>query len=300
MVGMAQGEQRVRRGWRRRAWRVGRLLLIVLVAWSLAVWFLQRQIVFPAHAARPVPAQPPELSRGEVGHIDIADGEGRVEYWFLPGEGVSAARPGPAVLFAHGNAETIDDVRDYVEPLYRPMGISIMLVEYRGYGRSDGTPSEAGLTADFLAAYRLLAERADVDPRRIILHGRSIGTGITAQVAARTAASDGDPPVPAAVILLSPMRSVTHLARRYLVPAFLVRDRFDTEAALRDFPHPVLLLHGTTDSIIPASHSRALAKIIPHSRLVEFDSGHNDVPVWSERFRVVIQGFLEAQGILSR
>jgi len=277
--------------------RVARVVLIALLTWSVGVWWIQRYAIFPSHMTQPVPDRPPDLVRGDVGQISIPDG-GAVEYWFLPGAGVSAEQPGPAVLFAHGNAETIDDAAGYIAPVLRSMGVSVMLVEYRGYGRSDGSPSQAGLTEDFLAGYRLLTERADVDAKRIVLFGRSIGTGVVAQVAARVVQPDSDLSDPAAVILLSPMRSIRPLARRYLVPGFLIRDPFDTESALADFAHPVLLLHGRADPIIPASHSRALHERLPHSTLVELQSGHNDVPVTSPAFRGAIRDFLQRHGVL--
>src|SRR5688572_30832441 len=109
---------------------------------------------------------------------------GPVEGWFLPAYGVAAGRPGPAVIFAHGNAEIIDPYALELEP-YRRMGVSVLLPEFRGYGRSGGEPSEEGITDDFVAFHDLLAARPDVDPSRIVFHGRSLGGGVVCALAAR-------------------------------------------------------------------------------------------------------------------
>src|SRR5690606_34255575 len=102
--------------------------------------------------------------------------EGRVEAWLLPGDGVSAERPGPAVVFAHGNAELIDHWPGALAR-YRRLGVSVVLPEYRGYGRSAGRPSESAIRDDLRALHARLSSHPMVDVTRLVYHGRSLGGG---------------------------------------------------------------------------------------------------------------------------
>src|SRR5262249_34014570 len=141
---------------------------------------LQRMLLFPRHLIGQRPPFDIALLGGES--LWLQGGEGAIEVWFLPGRGVSAAAPGPAVVFAHGNAELIDDWPEFLDP-YRALGVSIVLPEYRGYGRSPGSPSEQRIIQDFVQAFDVIAARRDVDAQRIVLHGRSIGGGIVCGLA---------------------------------------------------------------------------------------------------------------------
>jgi pimeloyl-ACP methyl ester carboxylesterase len=107
--------------------------------------WLQRKLLFPSHL---VP-RPRHAAHAEVGGEQYwFDG---VEAWLLPGRGVTAATPGPLLVFAHGNGELIDQWPPMLAP-YRQRGLSVLLPEYRGYGRSAGQPSEPALVGDFARA----------------------------------------------------------------------------------------------------------------------------------------------------
>lgn len=260
-------------------------LLIAVVVWLLVVWFAQRLILFPAPF---IPASLHVKPGPGVEVIWLETDAGKVEAWFIPGKGVSAEAPGPAVMYAHGNGELIDlwqhDLTGYAD-----LGVSLMLVEYRGYGRSAGTPTQRGITQDFVAFHDLLAQRPDVDPDRIVLHGRSLGGAAMAALAQER--------TPAAMILESSFTSVAAMARRFLVPAFLVRDRFDTLETLRDFRGPVLILHGHHDEVIPVSQAHELQEAAPQSRLVLYDMHHNTPPPRDDYWRD-IEAFLRDNGIV--
>ncbi|MEX1017006.1 MAG: alpha/beta fold hydrolase [Phycisphaeraceae bacterium] len=240
-------------------------LLIALLVWAAAVWLLQRQVLFPRHLANEPPAVAPP-DDAEVWWLET--GGGRVEAWLLPGHGVSADRPGPAVIVAHGNGERIDFWVHALEP-YRELGVTVLMPEYRGYGRSDGTPSADAILDDFARFHDRLASRDDVDADRIFFHGRSLGGATLGTLTAdRT---------PAALILESTFTSTADMARGYLVPGFMVRDRFDARAGLRAYAGPVLLMHGERDSVIPPDHARQLHAAAANSELVWFDTDHNDI-----------------------
>src|SRR5579859_2501538 len=177
---------------------------------------LEQMILFPGTMLG-APSEPPRVQGLE--RLALPSSEGNVEAFYLPAFETSARGPAPAVIFAHGNGEIIDQWAAPLEP-YRAMGIGVLLPEYRGYGRSEGTPSEAAITEDFVGFYDLLVRRGDVDPSRIVLHGRSLGGGAVCALARHRPA--------AALVLESTFTSVPDVARRWLVPGALLVSRFDT------------------------------------------------------------------------
>jgi len=216
--------------------------------------------------------------------IDVEGG--RVEAWYLPPLG-EREDPAPAVIFAHGNAELIDDWPERLEP-YRRMGMAVLLPEYRGYGRSAGTPSEAAIIADFERFYDRLVERDDVDGSRVVMHGRSLGGGVVGVLSARRGA--------AALVLESTFTNVPDVASRWLAPATFIEDRFDTRAVLARSSVPVLILHGVRDDVVPFKHARELHRVAWDSRLIAFQAGHS-IPQ-SDDYWERIRDFLEESGVL--
>jgi len=275
--------------WKRRARRVLTFLLVLYGAWLLALYLLQNRIIFPGTYLRSAAHAPPCPSVAEPLWLETADGA-RVEAWFIPGRGVRPDRPGPLLVFAHGNAELIDDWPGDLRP-YTNWGISLLLPEYRGFGRSTGRPTEKTLVADFLAFYERVVARPEVDPQRVIFHGRSIGNGVLAQVARRHP--------PAAFILESAFTSLAAMTWRYLAPSFLLRSPLHTGSVLRDLEVPALILHGRRDEIIPVRHARRLHAMIPGSRYVEFDTRHNDPMSDEPEYWPTIHDFLTEHGLLA-
>lgn len=253
------------------------LAVALVLALGLAMLSrLQRSILFPREHIPPPPpgfAPPPETVR-----VDVAHADGHSEGWLLPGRGVSAVSPGPVVFFAHGNGELIDYAAPGLAP-YRARGVSVALLEYRGYGRSGGEPSEAALVADLVAFYDAVVARPEVDGARAFAHGRSLGGGVVCGLARHR-------PL-AALVLESTFRSVRVMARRFFLPGALVADPFDNEAAVRAFEGPVLVLHGARDALIPVEHGRALAALARDAERVEFDAGHNDLPAGARYWRAI-------------
>jgi fermentation-respiration switch protein FrsA (DUF1100 family) len=275
---------------RTRSRRLRRLSILVLglcCLWVLAVLSLQRLMIFPRYLLQP-DERPGVGVRGLV-RLSVQSPEGPVEGWFLPGLGVSAERPGPAVLFAHGNAELIEHWPEVLHR-YRELGISVLLPEYRGYGRSAGSPSQAAITEDFIAFYDLLVHRPEVDRDRVVFHGRSLGGGAVCALAEHRR--------PAALVLQSTFASMRRMARRYLVPGFMVRDPFDNLAAVSRVGRPVLIVHGRRDGLIPYAHARALHEAAPGSQLVGYDADHNDCPPDWAAFWQEITRFLRRARIL--
>lgn len=247
---------------------------------------LQERLIFPREYAR---GRLPATPRGVEALWITADDGARVEAWFAPGAGVGPGAPGPLVIFFHGNGELIDTGLD-VAALYNPWGVSVLLAEYRGYGRSQGTPSQAAIVADMVRFHDVMAARPDVDPGRIVYHGRSLGGGVAGALAAERP--------PAALILESTFTSLAALARSRGLLESLCRHPFRTDRVLPGLGRPVLLLHGADDELIPPAHARQLHAITPGSQLVELPGHHNDFPGDPAAYAAAIRGFLRATGCL--
>jgi hypothetical protein len=248
---------------------------------------LQRAMLFPREYTREVPSalETPGLERWW-----LDSPEGRVEAWLLPGEGIDASHPGPAVVFAHGNGELIDHWPEMLRP-YRELGVSVVLPEYRGYGRSAGSPSEAAIAEDLRALHARLREHPAIDPGRLVYHGRSLGGGAVCTLL------EAQPP--RALILESTFTSVPDVAAGMLVPGFLIVDRFESLEALRGYDGPLLVFHGVRDRVIPVEHGRRIAEAHPEAELVLYDCGHNDCPPAGSDYWARVERFLRRQGVLA-
>lgn len=270
-------------------------MLLKIVLWAIVLYgsycaflfLMQRHIMFP-RGQIPVP-HPDAVKIPGLERIWLDTAAGKVEAWFLPSTG-PREHPSPAVIFAHGNGELIDFWPDELAPLNR-MGFGVLLVEYPGYGRSAGQPSQDSIAETFRVAYDTLVKRKDTDPKRIVLFGRSIGGGAVCAIAA-------DRPS-AAMILLSTFVNVRTLAKHFLMPPFFVRDPFDNLAAIKSYPGPILFIHGRYDEVIPYHHSTTLNKAARHGKLLSYDCGHNDCLPGRGTFWQDVELFLLETGIVT-
>jgi pimeloyl-ACP methyl ester carboxylesterase len=233
------------------------------------------------------PGPPPVLDGvpGESIRISTADGLEIQGWWYaLAGprsgevesgrsEVASAAAP-PAVLLLHGNAGDISHRTPLALGLIRE-GFSVLLLEYRGYGGSEGSPSENGLHLDALAAHDFLLDRLGGSGKIVVL-GRSMGGAVGAGLA--VARPTGG------LILESAFTSLEAMAREIypFVPGFLfrrLRGRFDTVARVREASVPMLVVHGSEDEVVPFRMGEALYRAAgPLGEWMEVPgAGHNDV-----------------------
>lgn len=191
----------------------------------------------------------------------------RLHGWFVPGESDLTW------LWCHGNAGNISHRLENLALLHQELGISIFLFDYRGYGRSEGRPSEKGTYLDAEAALAYLHSRGDVNKDRIIYFGRSLGAAVAVEMATRQA--------PAALILESPFPSVPYMARRLypFLPVWpLLRTRYDSLSKIGEVQAPLLVLHGGSDDIVPIEAGRKLFEAArePKEFYVISGAGHND------------------------
>ena len=257
------------------------------LAYCLLLFLLQRQFLFPRFRIN-VPWGVAERIPGlEKFWLDTT--YGKIEAWFLPPAPNRGTEPAPAIIFAHGNGELIDFWPEQLNA-FTLLGIGVLLVEYPGYGRSEGTPSQESITGGFIAAYDILVTREDVDASRIVLFGRSLGGGAVCRLAVNR------PSV--ALILLSTFTSVESLASKFLVPSFIVQDPFDNLAVVGSYAAPVLVAHGKNDDLIPYSHGLALYQAAKRGKMLTYDCGHNNCPSGWGRFLRDVESFLHGAGII--
>ena len=260
--------------------------LLLYTVYCGLLFLLQRQIMFPRYQIQPYQAEP-KIAGLEKIWLDT-DG-GKVEAWFVLPVNPLADKPAPAVIFGHGNGELIDFWPQELINFAR-LGIALLLVEYPGYGRSAGKPSQKSISQTFTAAYDKLISRQDIDPSRIIFFGRSLGGGAVCSLARHKPS--------ATLILMSTFTSAKSFAKNFLVPPLLVRDPFDNLTVVKNYPNPVLIIHGKQDTIIPFSHGKALHQAAKQAEMIVYNAGHNDCPPDWDVFWKDVEGFLRRHGII--
>jgi fermentation-respiration switch protein FrsA (DUF1100 family) len=193
----------------------------------------------------------------------------RLHGWFLPAPNRRAAPH--TLLFLHGNAGNISH-RSASVAIFRELGLDQLIIDYRGYGQSEGRPSETGLYRDASAAWRWLTGSRGIAPADVVVFGRSLGGAVATELAARVR--------PGALIVESSFTDVPSMARLHhpLLARFVpLRYRFPSAANLARVQSPVLVLHSPDDGIVPFAHGRALHAAAPGpKRFVELVGGHNE------------------------
>ena len=186
--------------------------------------------------------------------------------WF-----VTVDNPRGVVLFCHGNAGNISHRLDSLK-LFARLGFSILIFDYRGYGRSEGKPTEAGTYRDVRAAYTYLLEKHLIKPEQIVLFGRSVGAGVATHLASRQQCG--------ALIMESGFTSVPDLAQQlypFLPVRLLTRFSYNSKEILKEIDCPVLVAHSQDDEIIPFSHGRQLFEAAGEPKhFLRMRGGHND------------------------
>ena len=230
---------------------------------------LDRQLLF--FPSREITQTPADVGlHFEDVSFSTSDGT-RLHGWLVPGQGDNT------LVWFHGNAGNISNRVDNIQLLNRRLGVNVFIFDYRGYGRSEGKPSERGMYLDGDAALEYLRSRDDVDMEKLILFGRSLGCAVAVELATRHTAK--------AVLLESPFTSVADMSRRthpllslLLPPRLLVQSRFDSLSKIGRIESPVMVLHGDRDDIVPIEMGKELfdAANEPKRFYAIQGAGHND------------------------
>jgi hypothetical protein len=192
----------------------------------------------------------------------------RLNAWYLPNPPSEKA-----LLWLHGNAENIGHGLEHLE-FYSRLAVSVLAVDYRGYGKSEGTPGEAGVYRDADAAYDYLIQVRHIQPKNIVVFGHSLGGAVAIDLASRRECG--------ALIVQSSFTSVKDMARRvFRIPFFeyVPKSRFDSLAKIRRVRAPILIVHGTRDETVPFSMGQRLLAAAPEPKVFfpVAGAGHNDV-----------------------
>lgn len=281
-----------RRKFRAKSWllRLVGLLAIGYGLWLFTLLMLQERLIFPSYLASW--AVTSTVPRGaEVVTLTAEDGS-KVPAWLFRPEVVDSDDPVPVLVWFHGNAEVIDQVAGYREiELFRELGLAVLIPEFRGYGRAEGSPTQEAIVSDMVRFVASLDEQKGLDTTQVVYLGRSLGGGVAVAVAERRA--------PKALILQSTFTSIASFATRYLAPEALVRHPFRTDEVLPALDVPVLIFHGRADQVVPVEHGRAIAKLAKRGEYIEDDSDHFNLPRDWAAYTKVLRDFLLAEGVLS-
>lgn len=244
------------------------LTTLALVYGGLAalLFFSQDKLAYYPQIGREIQTTPREHGLDyEQLTLATPDGE-QLDAWFVP-----VPRSQGVVLFLHGNAGNISHRMDSIAMFHR-LGLSVLIFDYRGYGRSTGKPSEAGLHRDAQTAWDFLTRSRGMAPQHIVLFGESLGGAVAAELAARER--------PGALVLASVFISAPALAADlypWLPTRWLVRLNYDTRAALARVRSPVLIAHSPDDEIIPFHHGQHLFEAAAEPKVfLTLEGGHND------------------------
>src|SRR5438477_3077516 len=270
-------------------------LVLAYVGLVILAWRFQERLAFPAPRAPLPDPQRVGVANGETVELVSDDGTKLVGWYLRAVDSTALHRPSPpspALLWFYGNGETIAAIWPIARE-FQPPGTAVLVVDYPGYGGSAGRATEAGLYGAADAAYAALVARPGIDPGRIYVYGRSLGSAAATWVAARH-------PV-AGVILESPFTSAAAMARQHyaLLPRFILRLSLDNLGRMRQIRCPVLVFHGDADRLVPTAMGREVAAAAagPVELVLIHGAGHNDTyDVGGRAYREKVWEFIDRTG----
>jgi fermentation-respiration switch protein FrsA (DUF1100 family) len=250
----------------------------------LLVYLMQARMLYLADVpGRSLDRTPTDIG-AEYRDVWIRTTDGvKVHGWYVPGESDRV------LMFFHGNAGNIshrlESIRHFLQ-----LGLSVLIIDYRGYGQSEGRTTEQGIYRDAEAAWQYLTETNKIPESRIIVFGRSMGASAAAYLAARHC--------PLALIVESSFTSVPDIAREYypwLPVRWLSRLRHSAEDFVRETESPVLVIHSRDDEIVPFHHGEAIFQAAGKPRsFIEIRGTHNDAFLRDEKnYLAGLRSFLD-------
>ena len=237
------------------------------------IYFMQGRMLYLANVPGRTLTMTPADARMDYEDVAIKTADGvTLHGWFIAG------RSPRVLLFFHGNAGNISHRLDSIRQ-FRKLGLSVLIIDYRGYGQSDGRTTESGIYRDADATWRYLTEARGVRPNDVVIFGRSLGASVAARLAAQQH--------PLALIVESSFTSVPDIAQElypWLPARWLSVLSHATLDYVRDVHCPVLVVHSRDDEIIPFHHGQAIFAAAPEPRtLLTLRGSHNDAYLRDER-----------------
>jgi fermentation-respiration switch protein FrsA (DUF1100 family) len=242
--------------------------IVILLLFFIFIRFLEYKSLY-------YPFRNIELTPGDIGldyeDVSLITRDGvRISGWFVPSEKSRAS-----FLFAHGNAGNISHRLDKIR-VFHELGIDTFIFDYRGYGKSEGRPSEKGLYLDADAAYEYLTREKKVLPNRIVGYGESLGGAVIIDLAAKHEVGG--------IIIENGFTSVADMARKIMpfIPAFVYKNSFDSLAKVKNINVTKLFYHSRDDEVVPFEQGREIFENAPGPKnFVELEGGHNEAFVIS-------------------
>jgi len=243
---------------------LGIILFLSYVLVLVIVYFKQdRMLYFPEKEIWQTPSDI-NLEYNEI-NFKTRDGV-NISGWYIPAEHEKGV-----LLFCHGNAGNISNRLDSIR-IFNSLQLSVLIFDYRGYGKSEGRPSERGTYLDAEAAWDYLVTVQRASPKSIILFGRSLGGAVAAEIAKKKD--------PAALIIESSFTSAPDLGKTlypWLPVKLISKFKYSTTDKIDSIRCPKLIIHSPEDEIIPFSHGKALYdKAIPPKEFLTIKGGHNE------------------------
>jgi len=232
----------------------------------LGMFFMQEKLLF--HPGQGGPS-PKSCNLEEVEELTIKTADGlNIALWHA----ASTKKNYPTLIYFHGNAGSLCD-RPYKFRYFLDAGFGLLAVSYRGYGKSEGSPSENGIYLDAEATLHYARDVLKLQNRHIILYGESLGTGVAIEMATRM--------TPAMLVLEAPYTSIADRSSElypYLPVNLLLKHRFDSIRKIGQVKTPLLIFHGERDSIVPVTHGRRILAAANEPKKAVFfkDNGHTD------------------------
>lgn len=261
------------------------LAAVYLIFLIILTVFQRKFIYFPYKLDKEF-EYPLYVSQLEEVFITCEDGN-TINGLFAPGEDNT-----PVVLIFHGNAGNITH-RDMILQGFNRLGCSVLLIDYHGYGKSEGTPSEKNLYLDGKAALEWLRKEKSREPAEIVLFGKSLGSGVAVELATQNSFKG--------LIIESPFTSIVAVARshfpyRFFPVGLLLIDRFDNAAKINRIDSPLLITHGTEDTIVDTKESEKLFKRAntPKELYLIDGADHNNIQYYNpQKYWATIAEWLE-------
>ncbi len=258
------------------------ILILVLILCVLYVRYLEgHSIFFPS---RQMIGNPMDMGLSFEDVFITTEDKVKIHGWFIP----SSVSSDKILLFFHGNAGNISGRLEKIKMFY-DMGLSVFIIDYRGYGKSEGQPTEEGVYKDALAAYDYIIQREEGRHKEIIIYGASLGGAIAVDLASKRKADY--------LIVDSSFTNAVDMAKRIFpwVPSVLIKTQLNSLEKIQKIPSAKLFIHSREDEVVPFALGQKLydAALKP-KEFLEIRGGHNDGHIYDEdKFETGVKKFLK-------